>query len=241
MNDGKTEFLVISSGHLKFSIPITAIQVGDSTVSVSESARNIGVEFDSRLSHESQITKVCRRSYFQIRQLSRLRQFLPRQALERLVHAFITANLDYCNSLYVGLPKWQLDKLQRVQNAAARVITGTRRREHITPILKSLHWLPVYYRIHFKILVLVYKCIHGMAPTYLSELLKGHQPTRVLRSTSRDALVTPFTKTKLVSERAFSVVGPRLWNALPQNIQCAQSLTCFKGVLKTHLFKNAFT
>lgn len=87
--------------------------------------------------------------------------------LQTVIHAFITSRLDYCNSLYFGLPKSSLDRLQLVQNAAARLLTGTRKREHITPVLASLHWLPVKFRIDFKILLYVFKALHGCAPQYI--------------------------------------------------------------------------
>lgn len=90
---------------------------------------------------------------------------------KKVVHALITSRLDYCNSLYFGIDQCSVRRLQLVQNAAARLLTGTRRRDHITPVLSSLHWLPVVFRIQFKMLLLVFKSLHNLAPSYLTDLL----------------------------------------------------------------------
>ncbi len=102
--------------------------------------------------------------------------------------------IDYCNSLYLGISQSSLNRLQIVQNAAARVLTGARKREHITPVLQSLHWLSVRYRIHFKVLLLVFKSLNGLAPSYLSDMLMDHQPARTLRSANLRLLVVPRTR-----------------------------------------------
>ena len=107
-----------------------------------------------------------------ISKIGKIRRCLNRQSTERLIHAFVTSHVDYCNSLYSGLPNSTLAPLQHVQNTAARLVTKSRKHEHITPILNSLHWLPVVNRIKFKILLLVFKIKHGFAPTYLSDLLQ---------------------------------------------------------------------
>ena len=233
MNDEKTECLVISSGRLAFSIPVTQVQIGESAVSVSKSARNIGVIFYLTLSLKSHVNQVCRKSYFQLRNLGKLRQFFTQSSLEQLVHSFVTSQLDYCNSLFLGLPKSQVQQLQRIQNTAARIVSGRRKYDHITPVLYDLHWLPVDKRIEFKTLVLIFKCIHGIAPAYLSGLMKVRKSPRRLRSSDQFLLQVPFTRAGVVAERAFSVAGPRLWNALPSSIRLSESLDSFKGSLKT--------
>ena len=240
MNDTKTEILIISKKRTTFVEAVPSIKVGNSTPVVSSSARNIGVLFDSELSLESHVKQVCRKCYWQLRNLGKLRKFLNRNALERLVHAFITSQIDYCNSLFVGLPSYLLNRLQRIQNTAARIITGVRSQEHITPVLMELHWLPVDQRVQFKILVLVYKCLHGLAPVYLRDLITCYQPPRTLRSANHLTLHVPFTRSALASDRAFSIAGPRLWNQLPCEIRNAESLVTFKRLLKTHLFRNIF-
>ena len=167
--------------------------------------------------------------------------YLPRAALEQAIHAFISSQIDYCNALYLGIDQHQLRRLQLVQNAAVRLLTCTKKREHITPVLASLHWLPVRFRVDFKILLLVFKSLQGLAPPYLAELLSPHTPARSLRSSNLLLLETPRSRLKSRGDRAFSVAGPKLWNALPLHVRSADSVGCFKSRLKTHLFSCAFT
>ena len=134
----------------------------------------------------------------------------------------------------------QLNRLQMVQNSAARLLTSTKKHEHITPVLAALHWLPIRSRINFKTLLIVYKSLHNLAPPYLSEILHQHAPSRALRSADLLLLEVPRARQKARGDRAFSVAGPRLWNALPLHIRSAQSLAVFKSLLKTHLFGLAF-
>ena len=157
-----------------------------------------------------------------------------------MVHAFISSKLDYCNSLYSGLDQSLLHRLQLVQNAAARLLTGKRKFDHISPVLASLHWLPVAFRIDFKILLLVFKGLNGLAPQYLTELLDLYVPARTLRSSGQVLLVPPKTKLKTKGDRAFMAAAPRLWNSLPEHIRSASSVEVFKSFLKTHLFSLAF-
>ena len=189
------------------------LHIGDHQVVATSTARNIGVMMDSKASMEAHVLSVCRSSFVHIRNLSRIKKFLDSSSLERLVHAFITTKLDYCNSLLCGAPSTLINKLQRIQNIVARRITGHGRCEHITPVLKSLHWLPVKQRITFKTLVLVYKAVNNLAPVYLKELLYPYVPCRGLRSSENNLLVVPFTRSSVVQQCAFSAAGPRLWNS----------------------------
>lgn len=157
-----------------------------------------------------------------------------------LIHAFISSRIDYCNSLFSSLNKSILHRLQSIQNAAARLLTKLSRYTHITPLLYSLHWLPVSYRIQFKILTITYRALHGQAPDYLASLIHLHTPSRSLRSVNQNLLSTPRTCLKTRGDRAFEAMAPRLWNALPSSIRFAENVDGFKGQLKTYLFRLAF-
>ncbi len=118
------------------------------------------------------------------------------------------------------------------RGGSARLLLKCRKHEHITPILRSLHWLPVHQRIDFKILLFVYKSLHNLAPVYLSELLHLYTPSRSLRSCDQALLVVPHVRLKRRGECAFAVAGPQLWNTLPLEIRMAPSLSVFKSLLK---------
>lgn len=171
-----------------------------------------------------------------ISNIGRIRKYLDCDNCERLVHVFISWNLDSCNSLLTGLPDKEISRLQRTLNATARLIVGATKNEHMSPILQQLHWLPVKFRIDFKILMLTYKALDNQAPDCISELLTLYKPSRALRSSCQMLLVVPKTKTKLYGDRSFAASAPRLWNILPVDIKNSESLNIFKSKVKTRLF-----
>jgi hypothetical protein len=164
-----------------------------------------------------------------------VRGYLTDQAARSLTNGLVASRLDNCNSLLCRLPTAVTKRLQRVQNTAARIVTCTPRSEHITPVLKRLHWLPVEKRIQFKTLMHVFKCLHGQAPGYLSDMINVYQPQRHLGSAGTLSLVVPRARTRY-GERRFNVSAATVWNKLPDSIQTAPSLNIFKKLLKTHLF-----
>ena len=130
-----------------------------------------GLQMDHHLSMISQVTAICAACNFQLYRLSSVRRFLTVDATKKAVQALIASRLDYCNSLLLNLPTSQIARLQRIQNKAARLVTRTSMRELITLVLKELHWLPIDRRVVYKVLVITYKALHGLAPVYLAELL----------------------------------------------------------------------
>ena len=131
-------------------------------------------------------------------------------------------------------------KLQHVQNSAARLVSQCPRFCHITPVLRELHWLPVFFRIEFKIMLITYKVLHDQPPIYIQELLQLYTPSRILRSSNRNLLVKPYFNLNSYGKQTFSVAAPELWNNLPEDIKSAISIDDFKCKLKTFLFKQAY-
>lgn len=163
--------------------------------------------------------------------------FLNENSLKTLISSFMFSKLDYCNSLYANLPDDALNKLQRFQNQAAKIVLKKKKSDHVTPLLLYLHWLPVKARIVYKTAVLCHKCIHKKSPSYLSSLIHLYVPSRSLRSENQMLLRVPKKGSKKFAERAFSHFGPVIWNSLPSTLRDTKSEIEFKSSLKTYLMK----
>ena len=126
----------------------------------------MGVILDNCLSLDAHISNICRSTHFHLRNIGRIRTLLTFHATAQLIHALITTRLDFCNSILYNLPNNKIERLQRIQNQAARILTRSPRRNHIIPVLRELHWLRISDRIIFKILILTHKAFHGVAPVF---------------------------------------------------------------------------
>ena len=214
LNNDKTELLVLHAKH-HFKSPLDSIIVGDATVEPTSSARNIGAVFDNTMSFEEHVIELCITAFFHIRNISRIRPCLSTDSTKTLVHALATSRLDYCKVLLYGLPDYLIQRLQCVMNAAAKVITCKRKFDHVTPWLPiTLHWLPVRQRIVFKILLYTFKALHGVTPTYLTELISPYVPRRALRSADQLLLEQPIAthKLKSIGLRAVPLEFPSIWD-----------------------------
>ncbi|XP_061477973.1 uncharacterized protein LOC133382302 [Rhineura floridana] len=241
LNPDKTEMLLVDgfSNQVVDTYPV----LDGVTLPQKEQVRSLGVVLDSSLSLEAHVAAVARNAFYQLRLVAQLRPYLSREDLTSVVHALVTSRLDYCNALYVGLPLKTVWKLQLVQNAAARLLTRTKRSDHITPVLAHLHWLPICFRAKFKVLVLTYKALYGAGPRYLSERLSRYEPARTLRSATKALLRVPThreARRVVTRSRAFSVVAPELWNSLPEEVRLAPTLSSFRRQVKTFLYSQAF-
>ena len=143
LNPQKTQLIWLGSQQQLDKVTTTDIQLLNASIHPLSAVRDLGVTIDCRLTMADHVTAVCRTGYFWMRQLRSIVQSLTSEAVDSLVHAFISCRLNYCNALLYGTADGQMQRLQSVQNAAARLVTGTRRTDHITPVLQSLHWLPV--------------------------------------------------------------------------------------------------
>ena len=240
LNEEKTEVLVITTPTLSKQLSLPQLQLGESIITPSEQVRDLGVNFDSTMKLEGHVRSICRSAYYHLHNIYRIRNYIDEAAAKTLVQWTITSRLDYCNGLLYGISSQLMQKLQRIQNTAARLITGAARSSHITPYLIQLHWLPVHYRVRYKIILTVFKALNGLAPEYITALLTRYTPHRQLRSQDQNLLVVPDYRLKSFGGRSFSSVAPRLWNELPQHMRKIDTLAAFKVALKTHLFKEAY-
>ena len=166
LNTDKTELNIFGTRQMLLNLRKTNCNIAGDIIDVTSRAKNLGVIFDNTLSMNGHINLICRKSFNDIRNISTIRKFLTLNATKVIVQALVCSRIDFNNSLYYGLPQKQILRLQRIQNCAARLIFWKRKFDHITPCLIERHWLPVYARITFKVLVLTYKCLNDLAPSY---------------------------------------------------------------------------
>src|SRR5208282_816358 len=238
LNDGKTEFIWCSSCRRQHQIPDTPLMVGTDAVMPVRSVRDLGIYIDSDVSMRTHVAKTVSSCFSALRQIRSIRRSVTRPVLLSLVVSMVLTRLDYGSTTLAGLPDQLLHKLQSVLNAAARLVCSGRKYDHITPLLRDLHWLSFPKRITFRLAVLAYRCQHGLAPTYLANELHrvadddSHQ---WLRSATMAALLVPRTKLSIVGDLAFPDAAARVWNDLPPSVTSVPSLSTFKRRLKTVL------
>ena len=252
LNPSKTEFLLIGLPNQLSKLHNQSLLLPDNTtIAPVHSARNLGIIFDSNLSFDNQISNLSRACYFHIRDLRRIRRTLDSETARIVATSLVQSKLDYCNSLYHGLPKSQIKRLQAIQNSLARCVTLTPRFHHITPVLKALHWLRIEQRIEYKIISLTYSSLQHNNPIYLRRLLTFPTNRQSTRSSSVVTLFKPSVKLA-TAKRSFSFAAPTLWNSLPSHMrQPAASVDAHSGCLslsrstfhkrlKTHLFSQSY-
>ena len=240
LNMDKTEFIIFGSPHNIRNLSTVHLQVGNISIKPTTSVRNLGVHLDSTLSMNNHVSHLCQTLNFQIRNISRIRRYLDNDSCHHIVRSLVLSRLDYGNSLLIGTTDVNFQRLQRIQNRAVRLIFGLKRRDHISPHLAELHWLPVKERVNFKLLTIMFHCFHGCAPSYLQDDIElyssadtGHYVLRSSQDNTR--LLIPRTS-RHAGDHSFHVYGPRLWNTLPRDIREAPTLNSFKKLIKSYLF-----
>ncbi|XP_051785978.1 uncharacterized protein LOC127528836 [Erpetoichthys calabaricus] len=232
LNKEKTEIIVIGNNGYNEVIRNKLDALG---LKVKREVKRLGVTVDCILNFKSHIHQTTRTAFFHLRNITKVRPLISLKDAEKLVHAFVFNQLDYCNALLSGLPKKDINRLQLMQNSAARILTRKRKSKHISPVLMSLHWFPVSFRIDFKILLMVYKALNNLTPSYISECLTPYIPNRNIRSSNECLLRIPRAKLKRSGEAAFCCYTPKIWNSLPIGIHQANTVEHFKKTAENTL------
>ena len=243
LNPTKSEVLWCASARCQQQIPTGPVRIGDTSVCPVTAVRDLGVYLDADVSMTAHVTATVRTCFAALRQIRSMRRSLSREALLTLIHALVVSKLDYCNSVLVGVSRSLQRRLQSVLNAAAWLVSSTRRSEHTTPLFRDLHWLKVPEHVQFRLCVLAYRCLHGTAPSYLAETLQltsSVESRRRLRSSSTSALLVQSTQWMTIGDRAFPVAAARAWNALPDSVRMSSSYMALRRQLKMLLFKASF-
>ena len=194
LNADKTELMVFGAKQILKQMGSFVIHIGDCEIKPTHRIKNLGVFYDPVMSMETHVNHVCKIAYMHIRNIGHIRRYLSEDATKSLVHAIVMSRMDYGNALLFGLPDYLTYRLQKVQNLCARIITFTPRRCHISPVLQSLHWLPIKRWLEYKVLLHTYKGLNGLAPGYLADMLEPYRPTRTLRSHDQQLLIVKPSK-----------------------------------------------
>ncbi len=236
LNNDKSEMILLGSAAHLAKVKVSHINIVNCKIKPSVVCKNLGVTFDSAMSMSNQVSNICKSVWYQFRNLGFIRNYLTRSTTEKIVHALISSRFDYCNSLFCLLQQNQISRLQRLQNTAARLVTLSPRRTHITPVLSALHWLPVQYRIQYKLLLPVFHSLHGSAPQYNCQLITRYNP-------SIDVLDHPLLRNWLFPEpTTIGVTGLFLMLALFFGMICLLvSVTCLLFISSKRPSKPTFS
>ena len=239
MNNSKTEFILFGSRQQLTKCSTNKINICGDIVKSQSYIKYLGAFLDESLSFKEHVKTKCKAAMLNYLKIKSIRKYLTREATETLVLSLVISHLDYCNVILYGTSKANLSKLQRIQNMCAKLVLCRSRYDSSQQALFELHWLPIRARITFKILVYMFNCSAGNAPSYLLDLLSRPVSKRASRSSesSVGCYAVPFNRNKTFSDRSFSTVGPKLWNTLPTSLKQSKSLDIFKKQLKTWFFE----
>ena len=242
LNEEKTKVLELGvyENCITSSVPL-----GAHSIELSEKAKNLGFYFDDQMSLESQVNHVTKNCFMNLRNLQRIGSKLTHNLKVQLVHSMIFSHLDYCNAVFGSLSEANLNKLQKIQYSAVQFIYGLRGKDRfqpLSPFLKELHFLPVRFRIRYKIALMTFKCLNNIAPQYLSEMITLRDPNSHELRLDSDfyVLKLPPCPNYKRTKGTFSVMAPTTWNVLPYELRCMTELNVFKKKLKTYYFEMAF-
>jgi hypothetical protein len=241
LNQEKTEFILFANSRVLPNLVNIELNLGNICIYPKSSVKNLGVILDSSLNMSSHINSLCTSINYHIRNLWRIRRFISQEACHNAVRGLVLSRLDYANSLLLGAREKDLLRLQRIQNKAARLTFACGRDQPSAGLMDALHWLPIKQRIHFKCCVYVFKCIHKLAPSYLTDHIQLQSSVsfglgqRLRSSSDFTRLHVPRSHRK-AGDVSFTIGIPKLWNELPIKVREAGSLPEFKCLLKTHLY-----
>ena len=247
LNPDKTEFILFGSKKQRERLNVCfPIDILGNPLHPTKSVRNLGVWFDSDFSFSKHVQNVCKSCFIQLRDFRNIKQFLTHDAAVSVANAFVSSRLDYCNSLFRSLSKFNLHRLQSIQNSAARIVTNSSKYTRITPVLRKLHWLPVQFCsssnwlswcISLFILASQNILLHIFPHTTILTILDAVSVANFLNVPKFQTKIHKSTKQFGFS---FAFDAPTVWNSLPEDIRASPTIASFRTKLKTYLYAKAY-
>ena len=217
---------------------VTTVNVAGSVVPLADHVKLLGVSLDNHLSMDKHVSEVSRACFYHLRALRHIRTAVTAEDANMIACSVVGARLDYANAVLYGVSKKNINRLQRIQNALARCVVDSKHQSS-NASLQRLHWLPVDYRIKFKIAKFAFLARASATSSYLNSSVARYSPSRSLRSQDTHLLAVPRSNT-VFGSRAFRVAAPTVFNSLPQDIRSCDNISTFCRRLKTFYFRNAF-
>ena len=218
INPDKTKVLVLGTHKMLQRLPDDFyVTLLEKRITPTISARDLGIQLDSTLSFNEHIANTVSTCIASLCQINRVKHLFDPKILENVISSLVFSKLYYCSNVWSSTTKKNIEKLQKVQNFAARIITGTQKYEHITPILKQLNWLPVPDMLKYFVGVLTFKCLNGLAPDYLNSYFQERLSLHDRNTRNKQKLNIPAYRSA-AGQRTFEYRAVSLWNSLPSNI-----------------------
>ena len=227
INPDKTKVLAVGVPQLLQRLPSFRITLFDNEISPVPVVKDLGVHLDASLNYNEHITKTVSNSLIKLKQINRIKHLLDRKTLLLLMNTFIFSKLLYCSTVWSSTSKRNIDKLQKVQNFAARIVLGLKKYDHISEGLRSLNWLPIKDRLKLNDATMVFKCINNLVPSYLAKKFKLRSHVHDRQTRSSNTLDIPFCRLS-TGQRSFVYRGAKLWNSLSHNLKCLKCPKNFK-------------
>ena len=239
-NRDKTELIMFATRQQLTKVSDIHLQIGPEKVVPMKNVRNLGYIMHKFLKNGSHINKLTSTCYCMLWDIAKVSSNMDKRTAQLIMQALVLSCPDYCNLLLAGTTKYQLVKLQLIQNMGCQVICNLKKNNHVTPSMKGLHWLRIWERILYKLFLLVYKCQNGLSPGYLSDGLPSKIHSRALRSSTSNAIPPAHFKNNQCHRSSFSSAGPMAWNLLLSAVKTCHPIETFKSSLKTHLFNVSY-
>ena len=238
INPEKTKFLLIGTPQLLKKLPSSmTLSFLGKDINPVFSAKDLGVILDWHLTYNEHIKRLVSSCTAKLCQINRVKDSFDKETLKFIISSLVISKLFYCSSTWSNTSSTNISKLQEVQNFACRIITNTRKFDHITPALRQISWLPVKEQLLLRDSIMTYKCLNSLVPQYLSEKFSKRSSIHSRLTRNQDTLQIPLYRTA-TGQRSFHYRAVNLWNGLDENIKEARSLRHFKKLLKNNLLNN---